>query len=385
LTSARSPLAALPPAMFAVCASRTALSSACLLALVVGAAAGEGRAGLRGAANGGGGDGGAARRLEAPNGKWGPYMDEWSSLPVYASEICVRCVGGYAMMYNIWDTHTNRISEWSNTISAQRTACMPVDSIKDVAEDHPVSPRIFVMGFADSFVQVAIQSIRYRPGAGQAHYTCLGSSASWYCNMDTIGHLGTVGSNSTGAVPSSSSISGAGFLEAAGEEREPNGKWGPYMNSWSLLPVHASKICVHDVGGYAMQFNLWDTYVNFISDWSSTISAQGTTCLSISSIHDVAEGHPISPRIFVKGWADSFVQVSIQSVIYEASAGQADYACFGSTTSWYCNLNTMGDLPTTSTTETSSTESSATDIPSAESSTTSACGTWYCELVRVLR
>merc|ERR1712228_88171 len=23
-------------------------------------------------------------------------------------------------------------------------------------------------------------------------------------------------------------------------------------------------------GGYAMRFNLWDTYVNFISDWSST-------------------------------------------------------------------------------------------------------------------
>merc|ERR1711920_446719 len=126
-------------------------------------------------------------------------MDEWSSLPVYASEICVRSVGGYAMMYNIWDTRTNRISEWSNTISAQRTACMPVDSITGVAEDHPVSPRIFVKGFADSFVQVAIQSVRYRPGAGRAHYTCLGSTTSWYCNLDTVGSLPTTSTTTTEA------------------------------------------------------------------------------------------------------------------------------------------------------------------------------------------
>jgi hypothetical protein len=303
-------------------------------------------------------------------------MDGWSSLPVYASEICVRDVGGYAMMYNIWDTHTNRISGWSSTIGAQETACMPVDSITDVVEDHPISPRIFVKGFADSFVQVAIQSVRYRAGAGQAHYTCLGSTTSWYCNLDTVGDLGSLGSNSTGATPGPGSISGAGFLEAASVEREPNGKWGPYMNSWSLLPVYASKVCVRDVGGYAMQFNLWDTYVSFISDWSSTISAQRTTCLDISSVHDVAEGHPISPRIFVKGWADSFTQVAIQSVIYKASAGQADYTCLGSTVSWYCNLDTVGSLPATSTTGTPSTE---------RSTTTSACDTWYCKVAGALR
>jgi len=179
--------------------------------------------------------------------------------------------------------------------------------------------------------------------------------------------LGTPGSNSTSAAP------GSGALGAVGAEPEPNGKWGPLMSRWSLLPVYASRICVRDVGGYAMRFNLWDTYANFISDWSSTISAQRTACLDISSIHDVAEGHPISPRIFAVGWADSFTQVAIQSVIYEASAGQADYTCLGSTTSWYCNLDTVGNLPTTSTTESPST------------STASACDTWFCWVAGGLR
>mmetsp|Transcript_20908 Transcript_20908/g.54801 ORF Transcript_20908/g.54801 Transcript_20908/m.54801 type:complete len:146 (-) Transcript_20908:393-830(-) len=131
-------------------------------------------------------------------------MDGWSSLPVYASEVCVRGVGGYAMKYNLWDTHSNRISGWSSTIGAQQTACMAVDAIRDVVEDHPVSPRIFVNGFADSFVQVAIQSVRYRPGAGRAHYTCLGSTTSWYCNLDTVGSLPTT---STSESPSTSTAS----------------------------------------------------------------------------------------------------------------------------------------------------------------------------------
>jgi hypothetical protein len=273
-------------------------------------------------------------------------MEDWSSLPVYASEVCVRDVGGYAMQFDIWDTRSHRVSEMSPTISAQRRTCMPITSIKEVAEDHPVSPRIFVKGYADSFVKVAIQSIRYRPGAGKAEYTCLGSTTSWYCDLDTSGSLG---SNSTSADPSSDSRSDVETVDAKLPEgsprKEPNGMWGIYMDKWSLLPVQASQICVRDVGGYAMQFNLWDTYTNYISDWSSTISAQRTACLDISDIRAVAEGNPISPRIFVKGFADSFVQVALQSVIYNASAGRSDYTCLGSTTSWYCNLDTVGVMP----------------------------------------
>jgi hypothetical protein len=124
---------------------------------------------------------------------------------VYADEICIRDVGGYAMQYNLWDTYTNRISPWSPTFSAQVTRCVPVADIRDAQEGHPISPRIFVKGFADSFVQVAIQSVVYKPGAGQAHYTCLGSTTSWYCNLDTEG--GSPGDSSLGAAVSSDVVS----------------------------------------------------------------------------------------------------------------------------------------------------------------------------------
>ncbi|CAK0893873.1 unnamed protein product [Prorocentrum cordatum] len=117
-------------------------------------------------------------------GQWGPYMHDWKA-PFPADNICVRCVGGFAMKFNLWNTATNRVSQWSPTMSAQRTECLNVtEAFLEATENNPISPRIYIKGAFDSLMEVAIQTVLYVPGVSvTADYTCYGSTTSFYCNL----------------------------------------------------------------------------------------------------------------------------------------------------------------------------------------------------------
>lgn len=281
----------------------------------------------------------------ALNGNWHILANAWSTDVVYASSICVRSVGGFLMSFDLWDTESNFVSTPASLYSSPQTACVDISEVPGVREGSPVSPRIFILGYSDGQVRTAIQSVIYAREARIADYTCLGSTSSFYCNLETSGSSRAL-SAAAPTVGNAMVAAGEGVGDKIDREldtlggrglEEFNGAFSRFAAAWSAATVRASEVCIRNSAGYGLRFKLWDTYTNLVSDFTRDFSAGFTECLQVSRLLGAERGHPISPRVFVLGYQDSMVQVAQQSVIYDPQGGRADYTCRGSVGGWWCD------------------------------------------------
>jgi len=102
--------------------------------------------------------------------------------------------------------------------------------------------------------------------------------------------------------------------------------------------VSASRVCVENRGGYVLSFEMWDTATNLLSRRSPSYAAPGQSCLSMWTILDIEEGHPIVTVVHAQGG----IALSLPPVIYRPASGgegaAANFTCSGTTRQPTCAL-----------------------------------------------
>jgi len=83
-----------------------------------------------------------------------------------------------------------------------------------------------------------------------------------------------------------------------------------------------------------MRIRLWDTATGIVGAWSEAFAYGSSKCVNADTLGGTSGGNPLVLITSPQGGKE----MSFRSVVYDADASSATFACHGSTVDYSCQL-----------------------------------------------